>query len=272
MWSGPSEICTRVPIRGADPAGLRHVDGDGVGPGVLDLDVAAHARAVPHAERVVDVVAAWRARAGELVGDRFQVLDLEPDVVDAAPPRAPLDAGHRVVLEVQDREVEVAVGQVVATGALAVHLSDFLHAEHVDVELRGRVDVLARNGDVLDLRHGLRPSLARKGTKTGILCATMNLLRPLDRQFVVKGLNLHLLDWGGEGRTPLLLLHGFTGHAHAWDTLSIALQPHFHVYALDQRGHGDSDPADVYNAIAAFDDINGVIGELGITPPVLVGP
>jgi pimeloyl-ACP methyl ester carboxylesterase len=99
----------------------------------------------------------------------------------------------------------------------------------------------------------------------------MNLLRPLDRDFVVNGLRLHLLDWGGEGRPPLLLLHGFTGHAHAWDTLSIALQPHFHVYALDQRGHGDSDSADTYNAVVAFDDIGGVIDQLGLTSVILVG-
>ena len=83
----------------------------------------------------------------------------------------------------------------------------------------------------------------------------MNLLRPVDRFVSVNGLRFHVLDWGGEGRTPLLLLHGFTGHAHAWDTLAIALQPHFHVYALDQRGHGDSDPATVYGPIAAFDDL-----------------
>src|SRR2546423_9908605 len=99
----------------------------------------------------------------------------------------------------------------------------------------------------------------------------MNLLRPIDRTASVKGLKLHLLDWGGEGRTPLLLLHGFTGHAHAWDTLSIALQPHFHVYALDQRGHGESEPAEVYNAIAAFDDLSGVVDQLRLAPLIMVG-
>ena len=91
-------------------------------------------------------------------------------------------------------------------------------------------------------------------------------LAPDRTRRIVNGLRLHLLDWGGEGRPPLLLLHGFTGHAHAWDTLSIALQPHFHVLALDQRGHGDSDPADTYNAVAAFDDIAGVVDQLGSPP------
>jgi pimeloyl-ACP methyl ester carboxylesterase len=99
----------------------------------------------------------------------------------------------------------------------------------------------------------------------------MNLLRPIDRQVSVGGLRFHVLDWGGEGRQPLLLLHGFTGHAHAWDTLSIALQPHFHVYALDQRGHGDSDPSDVYNPVVAFDDISGVVDQLGMKSAVFVG-
>src|SRR5919198_1959717 len=99
----------------------------------------------------------------------------------------------------------------------------------------------------------------------------MNLLRPRDLDVTCNGLRLHVLDWGGGDRTPLLLLHGFTGHAHAWDTLSIALQPRFHVYALDARGHGDSDPADTYDVGAAFGDISGVVDQLGLTSCVLVG-
>jgi esterase len=99
----------------------------------------------------------------------------------------------------------------------------------------------------------------------------VNLLRPRDHYVALNGVRLHVLDWGGQGRTALLLLHGFTGHAHAWDTLSIALQPHFHVYALDQRGHGDSDPADTYGAVAAFDDISGVVDQLGLASLVLIG-
>jgi esterase len=103
------------------------------------------------------------------------------------------------------------------------------------------------------------------------MLAPMNLLRPLERDLVVKGLRLRLLDWGGDTRPPLLLLHGFTGHAHAWDTLAIALQPHFRVLALDQRGHGDSEPADVYNPVVAFDDLTGVVEQLGLPSLVLVG-
>jgi pimeloyl-ACP methyl ester carboxylesterase len=99
----------------------------------------------------------------------------------------------------------------------------------------------------------------------------MNSLRPLERDVVVNGLRLHLLDWGGDGRQALLLLHGFTGHAHAWDTLAIALQPHFHVYALDQRGHGDSDPADAYTPVLGCEDLAGVVDQLGLRSLVLIG-
>ncbi|MBV8053650.1 MAG: alpha/beta fold hydrolase, partial [Deltaproteobacteria bacterium] len=51
---------------------------------------------------------------------------------------------------------------------------------------------------------------------------------------------LHGLDYGGQGRSPLLFLHGGSAHAHWWDFVAPAFTEHFHVMALDQRGHGDS--------------------------------
>ncbi|MBY0279251.1 alpha/beta hydrolase [Candidatus Binatia bacterium] len=56
-------------------------------------------------------------------------------------------------------------------------------------------------------------------------------------------LRLHLLEWGRPGdRPPLLLLHGFQEHAHAWDWLAPLLaRDGRHVVAWDARGHGDSE-------------------------------
>src|SRR5262245_55924611 len=111
-------------------------------------------------EGLVDVLAGLGAGVLQPLGDLGQVVDLEPDVMDAAPVLAALDSGHGVVLEVENRQVDVAVAQVTAPGARAVDLGDLLHAEHVDVELGGPVHVLGREGNVLDLRHGFSPPAA----------------------------------------------------------------------------------------------------------------
>lgn len=63
---------------------------------------------------------------------------------------------------------------------------------------------------------------------------------PQDRYVDADGLRLHYLDWGNDAAPPMLLLHGFSGHAHTWDTFAAAMCDRFHVVALDQRGHGDS--------------------------------
>ena len=56
-------------------------------------------------------------------------------------------------------------------------------------------------------------------------------------------LRLHLLEWGRPGdRPPVLLLHGFQEHAHAWDrTAPLLAASGRHVVAWDARGHGDSE-------------------------------
>jgi pimeloyl-ACP methyl ester carboxylesterase len=54
-----------------------------------------------------------------------------------------------------------------------------------------------------------------------------------------RGVELALLDWGGDG--PLALLHHATGFCKAvWAPIAEALRPRFRVIALDARGHGDS--------------------------------
>lgn len=63
----------------------------------------------------------------------------------------------------------------------------------------------------------------------------------VDRTVVANRLRLHLLDWGGNGPT-VLLLHGLLEHAHAWDFVAPRLVGGgYRVLALDWRGHGDSE-------------------------------
>src|SRR5579859_6912793 len=88
-------------------------------------------------------------------------------MVDAAPLLAALSASHGVALEVEDRQVEVAVAQVIAACAGAVDFADFLQAEHVDVEAGGRIHVLGGDGDMFDLRHGPDLTLANRRRRYG---------------------------------------------------------------------------------------------------------
>src|SRR5262249_39681203 len=124
------------------------------------LDVAFCLR--PDAERLLDVVTASRPCGGEPLGDRLQALDLKADVVDSGEALAAFDAGRCIVLEIEDGEVDVAVGKEDAARPGIVYLADFLHAEGLDVELRGFLDVLGGQRNVLDLRHRYPPH-ARSG-------------------------------------------------------------------------------------------------------------
>jgi pimeloyl-ACP methyl ester carboxylesterase len=64
---------------------------------------------------------------------------------------------------------------------------------------------------------------------------------PRDGTAILDGLRFHFLDWGLEGESPLLLLHGGAQTAHSWDEVAPDLARDHHVLALDQRGHGDTE-------------------------------
>src|ERR1700749_3989976 len=84
------------------------------------------------------------------------------------------------------------------------------------------------------------------------------------------GLKLHYLDWGGPG-IPLVMLHGFTGHAHTWDHTAAALSDKYRVLALDQRGHGDSDWAPGYGFPPMAEDLLAFLDRLQLAEVTLMG-
>jgi pimeloyl-ACP methyl ester carboxylesterase len=92
-------------------------------------------------------------------------------------------------------------------------------------------------------------------------------------RFIANGLSLNCLDYGGDGKRPLLFLHGGSAHAHWWDFVAPAFVGDFHVLALDQRGHGDSDWADewAYGSRHYVSDLDQVIDGWGFGAPILVG-
>ena len=63
---------------------------------------------------------------------------------------------------------------------------------------------------------------------------------PTDHTVHLNGIDFHYLDWGNAHLPPLVLLHGGSLTAHTWDMAALWLRQHYHVIALDQRGHGDT--------------------------------
>ena len=96
---------------------------------------------------------------------------------------------------------------------------------------------------------------------------------PRDATLPLRGFRLHYVEWGDPAAPPLVLLHGITGHARTWDTLSVALGEQWRVLAVDQRGHGDSEPAPDgdYTVGAMADDLGAFADALGLSTFSLVG-
>jgi pimeloyl-ACP methyl ester carboxylesterase len=96
---------------------------------------------------------------------------------------------------------------------------------------------------------------------------------PKDEYQEIKGLRLHYLDWGKSGQQPMLLLHGFMAHAHVWDEFAPGFRDRYHVIALDQRGHGDSQWSEdeAYSVDDHFSDIANLIEVLDLKDLILVG-
>jgi esterase len=101
----------------------------------------------------------------------------------------------------------------------------------------------------------------------------MDELNPEDKYLEINALRLHYLDWGGQDKQPMLLLHGFMGHAHVWDAFALEFRNHYHVISLDQRGHGESDWSEefAYKIDDHVFDICSFVETLALDSAILIG-
>lgn len=94
-----------------------------------------------------------------------------------------------------------------------------------------------------------------------------------DRTAILKTRRFHYTEWGEAAAPALVLLHGVTGHARTWDEEAGGLASRYRVLALDQRGHGDSDPAadGDYTVGAMAGDLTAFVDALRLTRVSIVG-
>ena len=102
---------------------------------------------------------------------------------------------------------------------------------------------------------------------------TTNTGLAVDRHIQVGGLNIHCLEWGEPGAPPVVMVHGLSGNAHAFDNLAPHFLPKYRVISVDVRGRGDSDWAEDgdYSNDAYVADLEGLRQALGFDRFSLVG-
>jgi pimeloyl-ACP methyl ester carboxylesterase len=98
------------------------------------------------------------------------------------------------------------------------------------------------------------------------------LVQPSEGELKLNGLRIHYFEWKGGGERPLVLMHGLRDYAYYWQDCANRLLDEFHVYAPDQRGHGESEHAPGgYLVWALASDLAAFVDAVGLQRFDLVG-
>ena len=98
-------------------------------------------------------------------------------------------------------------------------------------------------------------------------------VRYVSCQTVFRGMRFHYTEWGDPDAPPIVLLHGGNQSSHSWDLVSLHLADRYHVYALDQRGHGDTEWSREldYSTDAMVADVQAFVAGKAIERPIVFG-
>jgi esterase len=76
---------------------------------------------------------------------------------------------------------------------------------------------------------------------------------------------------GNSEAPPVILLHALTADSTDWDEVAAQLADRFHVYALDQRGHGETVQPGNYSFELMCDDVKAFVDALPLKRFTLIG-
>ena len=93
-----------------------------------------------------------------------------------------------------------------------------------------------------------------------------------ESQFITaNNLTFHIQDWGCTG-DQVIMLHGLASNCNIWNLVAPILSNKYHIFTIDQRGHGLSEkPEHGYDFATVTADLHEIIKRLGIERPLIVG-
>src|ERR1700735_5252177 len=99
------------------------------------------------------------------------------------------------------------------------------------------------------------------------------IMEPISHFFYSDRLKLQFWDYGRDGKPSLVLVHGGLDQARSWDWVARGLTDHYHVYALDLRGHGNSAwaPGAMYSIAEHVLDLSALADIINGFPVTLIG-
>src|SRR3979411_929448 len=98
-------------------------------------------------------------------------------------------------------------------------------------------------------------------------------MEPISHFFYSDRLKLQFWDYGQDGKPALVLVHGGLDPARNWDWVARSVREHYHVYALDLRGHGNSAwaPGALYSVAEHVLDLSALLDIINDFPIRLIG-